>query len=96
MYESTYFTRHAAVRAQQRGVPPLITQWLADYGEETYTGNGLVLRHFSQRSVRRMEREIGRDLLRRLSEYLRCYSVESSHSGLLVTVGKRYKRVTHS
>ncbi len=31
---------HAAVRAQQRYIAPLIKQWLDQFGEEKYDGNG--------------------------------------------------------
>ena len=83
--------RHAAVRAQQRGIPPLITTWLLDNGEETFDGHGGVVRYFVRESVRRMEREIGEQPLRRLSEYLRCYLVQSSRDGAIITLGKRYR-----
>lgn len=84
-------TQHAHVRSQQRGVPPLIQDWLLDYGEEQYDGHGGILRYFSKKSLRRMERDMGKAPLKRLSEYFRCYLVES-HDGHVITVGKRYKR----
>jgi hypothetical protein len=68
-------TDHAQVRAQQRGVPPLVMHWLLDYGEETFDGRGGVLRYFTPRSIRQLEREVGQAPLKRLSEYLRCYLV---------------------
>lgn len=83
-------TKHAKARAQQRGIPPLITTWLLDYGEETYDGHGGIVRYFTPQSVRCMEREIGAVPLKRLSEYLRCYLVESSEDGVVITVGKRH------
>ncbi len=83
-------TLHAATRIQQRGVPPLIVDWLAGYGEEMYDGRGGVTRYFTRRSIRRMERDFGRVPLRRMSEYLRCYLVEATGNGQIITVGKRY------
>ena len=53
-------TRHAHTRAQQRGIPPLIDQWLDAYGEEEYDGRGGITRYFSSRSLRAMERDFGR------------------------------------
>lgn len=87
-------TQHAIQRSQQRGIPPLIQHWLLDYGEETFNGHGLIIRYFTSQSIRRMERDFGREPLRRLSEYLRCYLVESAHDGAVITVGKRYNN-TH-
>jgi hypothetical protein len=83
-------TSHAQVRAQQRGVPPLIQEWLVDYGESRYDGRGGVVRYFSKRARRALEKQVGSAPVRRLAEYLRCFLVESSDSGAIITVGKRY------
>lgn len=87
----TLLTAHATIRAQQRGIPPLIQDWLLDYGEEQFDGHGGVVRYFSQQCIRQMERNIGRSPLKRMSEYLRCYLVQSSRDGTVITVGKRYE-----
>lgn len=84
-------TRHASLRAQQRGVPPLVMQWLIDYGEESFDGRGGVIRYFTPQSIRRLERDVGQTPLRRLSEFLRCYLVQGSASGVVITVGKRHR-----
>ncbi len=84
------YTDHAATRSQQRGIPPLISNWLLDYGDEIYDGRGGVVRCFTPRSIRTMEREIGRAPLKRMSEFLRCYLVQSTSDGAVVTVGKRH------
>lgn len=85
-------TKHATVRAQQRGIPPLIDQWLDAYGEITYDGRGGAQIAFTKESVRRMERDFGREPLRRLHEYMDAYKVVSSHSDQCLTIGHRYKR----
>lgn len=87
----TPYTDHARARSQQRGIPPLISTWLLDYGHEIYDGHGGVVRCFTPSSIRIMEREIGRAPLKRMSEYLRCYLVQSSNDGSVVTVGKRHQ-----
>jgi hypothetical protein len=83
-------TAHAAFRKQQRGIPPLISNWLLDYGEEVFDGHGGVVRYFSPDCIRRMERELGRAPLKRMSEFLRCYLVQGSNDGAIITVGKRH------
>ena len=85
------FTEHAIVRKQQRGIPPLIANWLIDYGDEEFDGHGGVVRYFSKQCIRRLERELGRESIKRMSEYLRCYLVQSSKDGVVITVGKRYQ-----
>jgi hypothetical protein len=84
---------HAAVRAQQRCIPPLIDQWLDQFGEERYDGHGGVLRFFSHASIRAMEQAFGRAPVRKLAEYFDAYKVESSHDGQIITIGHRTKRV---
>lgn len=84
-------TVHATVRAQQRGVPPLIEDWLLDYGAEQFDGHGGVVRYFSNQCIRKMERDIGKAPLKQMSEYLRCYLVQDSSDGSVITVGKRHE-----
>ena len=69
----------------------MVMHWLLDYGEEVFDGHGGVVRYFTPRSIRHLEREVGQRPLKRLSEYLRCYLVQSSQDGNLITVGKRYR-----
>ena len=89
---SVRMTRHADRRAQQRGVPPVVIDWLIAYGEAAFDGRGGVVRYFDRQAIRRLERDVGRALLRRMSEFLRCYVVETSSDGTVITVGKRHPR----
>ena len=86
-------SKHAKVRAQQRGIPPLIGQWLDDYGDEQYDGGGGIVRYFSRRSIRSMERAVGRVPVSRFSDYLDAYKVVSSRDGCVITVGFRTKHL---
>lgn len=87
------FSKHAAARAKQRGIPPLIEQWLDEFGEEDYDGHGAVRVYFSRRSVRAMERAFGREPVRRMSEYLDAYKIENLGDGQVITVGHRTTRI---
>ena len=89
-------TNHATLRAQQRGVPPLIESWLSAYGEVQHDGRGGICRYFTKKSVRRMERDFGREPLRRMSEFLNCYLIEACDTGNVITVGRRYTRINRS
>lgn len=85
-------TQHATVRQQQRGIPPLVQDWLIDFGQEQYDGKGGVIRFFNRSSLRLMERALGHAPVARMSEYLRCYLVQNSHDGSIITLGKRYNQ----
>ncbi|WON73559.1 hypothetical protein [Nitrosospira sp. Is2] len=84
---------HATVRAQQQCIPPLIVQWLDQFGEKKHDGHGGVHRYFSRTSIRAMEREFGREPIRKLAEYLDAYKLDSSHDGYLITIGHGAKRI---
>ncbi len=87
---NAFISRHASTRAQQRGVPPLILDWLLDYGAQEFDGHGGIVRYFNNEALRDLERQVGHAPVARLSEYLRCYLVESSTDGGVITVGKRH------
>jgi hypothetical protein len=85
-------TYHAVIRSQQRGIPPLIVQWLDLFGEEQFDGHGAIIRYFSRASRREMEREFGSDLVSKLSQYFKAYKVEN-HEGTVITTGHLTKRI---
>lgn len=87
------YTKHAKTRAQQRCIPPLIDEWLDRFGEEEYDGHGGIRKYFSRRSIRSMQREFGREPVRRMSDYFDAYKVESSRDGSTWTTGHKHKRM---
>lgn len=91
MNESLAFTRHAAARRQQRAIPPLIVQWLLEFGAEEKS-HGALVRYFDRSSTRRLAREVGAQVVDRLSCYLQAYLVEGT-DGQVITVGYRHERI---
>ena len=87
------WTQHAEIRARQRGIPPLIEEWLVEFGEEDYDGQGARRMYFSKKSIRNMEREFGRAPVRKLSEWFNVYKVEALENGSIITIGHRYQRL---
>jgi len=85
-------TQHANIRSQQRGIPPLIDQWLDLYGKEEYDGNGAVIVYLCKSSIRSMERDLGKRPVSRMSEWLSAYKVRST-GGETITMGFRRKRI---
>lgn len=86
-------SRHAIGRRQKRGVPPIIREWLEEYGEEHFDGHGGVIRYFGRESRRRMERILGRRFVSENQKYLEHYLVESASDGTIITMGVRFKRI---
>lgn len=85
-------TRHAEIRAQQRGIPPMVDQLLDLYGEEEHDGRGAIVLYLSKASIRHMERDFGRRPVARLSEWHDAYKVKTT-DGQTITVGHRTRRL---
>ena len=89
-------TKHASIRAQQRGIPPLVDRWLDEFGEEEHDGHGYVRLYFSHRSVREMERALGHQPVCMFKRYLRASKIESCADGAIITKGWRTRRIQRS
>jgi hypothetical protein len=83
-------TRHADTRSQQRGIPPLVSEWLDQYGREEYDGRGGLRLYFDKHCIRAMERDMGREPVRRMESYFGCFKVVSTCDGTTITVGHRH------
>jgi hypothetical protein len=83
------------MRSVQRNVPPIVIEWLRIYGVEEFDGHGGVIRYFSRRSRRRLEREVGQRFVCEVGRYLDRYLVESAADGTIITMGIRLKPVRH-
>lgn len=91
--ETNLMSRHASERAQQRGIPPLIVDWLLAYGAAEFDHRGAEIRYFDHRAKRRLANEFGRQVVDRLAGLLDAYIVVAA-SGCVVTVGHRLKRLS--
>ncbi len=85
-------TMHAQIRAQQRGIPPMVDELLDRYGHEEHDGHGGVVLYMNKTSIRQMERDLGRRPVARLSEWLDAYKVKGA-DGRTITVGHRTRRL---
>ena len=85
-------SQHAMIRMQQRGIPAGMVDYLLAYGTERHDRCGGVIYHFDKSSRRRLERALGRTMVRKLKPFLSIYAVCRT-DGTLVTVGHRHKRI---
>lgn len=86
-------SRHAEKRAKERGIPPLIADWLDVFGETEYDGRGGEVRYFSRKSIRTIKRVVGSAPVRHLASYFNAFKVVSSKDGETITIGHRTKRI---
>jgi hypothetical protein len=86
-------TTHAEIRCQQRGIPPLIVEWLLDFGTPVYN-HGAEIYRFDKKSKKAIKRYAGKRILSMLEQYMDAYLVFAD--GRIITAGHRYKRIhTH-
>ena len=86
-------SNHAAHRMQQRGIPPLIIDWLEGYGSSARAGHGTEKFYFDKKSRRMLARDVGKAVLRNLEKQMNAYMV--CRESTVLTVGHRYRRVRH-
>ena len=84
-------TRHAIVRAQQRGIPQLAVDLLLEHGTTQPAAQGATLYFFDKKARRRLHAYAG-PLSRILSEGLDVFAIVSD-DGRVVTVGHRTRRI---
>ena len=86
-------TLHASRREQQRCIPPLIQELLADYGTRTYDSRGGVVCYFDRGSRKRLRKNLGGQVVKRLEPMLNSYLVLTSDEAQVITMGWRSKRI---
>lgn len=86
-------TTHANIRSQQRCIPPLIDQWLDQFGETDYDGQGGIRFFFSKASIKKMEKVCGHSAVKLLSKFLHVYKVISVETQQVITIGYLTKRI---
>lgn len=86
-------TRHAATRAQQRAIPPLLLDLLLRFGRSERSGDGTERYFFDKRSRRAVQRYAG-CLGQLLDQHLDVYAILSD-CDKVVTVGHRLERFHH-
>ena len=84
-------TKHAEIRAQQRGINYGIEYLLQTYGDTKPAPKGCVMRYFSKKAIREMESDLGHFFIAKNHENLRSYLIETRDDHAIVTMGKLYQ-----
>ncbi|WP_454737186.1 hypothetical protein [Cupriavidus necator] len=85
-------TKHAVTRVRQRGIPPLIVDWLWDFGARVHNGTGAEVVWFDKGGRKRLMKAVGAQVVDRLGDLLEAYIVVSA-DGVVVTAGWRTQRI---
>jgi hypothetical protein len=87
-------TDHASKRTQQRVIPPLIVDWLIEYGAQRHDGHGATVYFFDRVARRNLKKSVGGIVVQKLSGLMNSYAVVAD--GTLITAGRRTKKISWS
>lgn len=84
-------TRHGALRQQQRCVPPIVIDWVIQYGVRRPAGSGTEHVELDKPGRRDLAREIGSWTYSRLEPKLNAFVILDAY-GCVITTGYRTRR----
>lgn len=85
-------TIHATIRAQQRGIPPIIVDLLVRFGSSAHDNSGAEILYFDKRAKKNVNAYAG-GLIGKFNEHLDTYAVIAD--GKIITLGARVKPVNN-
>lgn len=86
-------TDHAAVRLQQRGIPPWFLHLLIEHGKTTHDGHGAILKSISKASRQRLRQVLTRQDYARAERYFGVYAVVSADDAIVTAAHRTHKRL---
>ena len=86
------FTKHAAVRAQQRGIPQILDEVLDLYGQEQHVGGGVTVRYMNRSSIKMLTRDLDPRRVKSLEPWFGTYKA-TGNGGQTITIGHRTHRI---
>lgn len=84
LHQKIGFTRHGALRRQQRSIPNAVIEGLIDFGEERHDRRGCISYSFSKRSWRCYARHLG-DNVKKYERYRSVYVVVAENGAVITT-----------
>ena len=84
-------TKHAEIRARQRGIPRVVLDWLIHYGTPHHDHRRGVVFYFDSRSRAALRNIVDRQTFARHSGHLNCYAVVGAN-GDIITAGHRTQK----
>jgi hypothetical protein len=88
-----HISNHASHRIQKRSIPPMVIDWLHEYGSKQYDGHGAVIRYFDRSAKARLSTACGRKFVNRNKKYFAVYMIEDTTGNSVITVGYRNRRI---
>ncbi|MCZ4314066.1 hypothetical protein O4H66_11710 [Comamonadaceae bacterium G21597-S1] len=85
-------TRHAAIRTQQRGIPPWFLALLLAHGRSRHDGHGAVIKTVDRAARQRLQALLSRTEYAAAERYFDVYMVVATEDQAIVTAAHRTRR----
>ena len=85
------YSHHARRQRQRRCIPPMVIDWLIQFGTTEHQAGGYIVKFFDKLSRKRLLRHIGKEIANKADPYLNAYLVMADER--VITVGWRTKRI---
>lgn len=85
-------TRHAAIRTQQRGIPPWFLALLLAHGRSRHDGHGAVIKTVDRAARQRLQMLLSRTEYAAAERYFDVYAVVATDDQAIVTAAHRTRR----
>jgi len=85
-------TRHASIRAQQRGIPAWFLNLLITYGRSRHDGHGAIIKTVDQATRRRLQSALSRAKYMAAEPWFEVYAVVAYADQAVVTAAHRTRR----
>ena len=92
---NTTLTDHAQSRLQQRGIPKVILDGLLCFGQKVHDHHGAEIVFFDRKARLRLRDSCGSIEFKKIETKLDTYAVVGL-DGMVITVGKRTKRINRN
>jgi len=85
-------SQHAKYRCQERNIPPLILEWLNEFGSVGYDKHGCKKIFFDKKSRHQLSENVGKEIVERMGDLMNIYMVVDNDNYRVITAGHRHKR----
>lgn len=86
-------TDHAAVRLQQRGIPPWFLKLLVDHGRTSHDGHGALVKSVCKATRRRLQAVLTRPQYARAERYFDVYAVLTPDRAVITAAHRTSRRL---
>ena len=95
MISDYVFTQHAKERSVERTIPPMIVEFIIEFGDSIDAGDGARKYILTKRSMRELRQRAGREITKALDFYRSRYAYVVANGNRILTVAYANYQLLH-